>query len=55
MNPSMYVASQKRKEQEEQKVERITKTDSADKVEVVNLYDAMMKNAGIDLNKLMEK
>lgn len=54
LNPQLSVAISKKKKEEENKVTRIAKTNSKDKVDVLNLYDVMMKNAGIDMTKLKD-
>lgn len=50
LNTELFVAIDKKKKKEETKIARIAKTD-ADKVEVLSLFDTVMKNAGIDLSK----
>lgn len=54
LNSELYVAIRKKQKEEDNKVTRIAKTNSKDDVEVLNLYDVMMKNAGIDTKKLKE-
>lgn len=54
LSPELYVAIDKKKKKEAQKLERIAKTDK-ENVEVLNMFDVMMKNAGIDPTKLKSK
>ena len=50
LNSELFTAIEKKKKKEEEKLERIAKTD-AKNVEVTNLYDVMMKRMGIDTKK----
>ncbi len=55
LNHELYVAIEKKKKEQENKVARIARTDDPNKVEVVSLFDSVMKNAGVDISKLKEK
>ena len=54
LNIELYSFLEKKRKKEEEKVMKIAKVNSAKDVEVVNMFDVVMKNAGINVNKIKE-
>lgn len=54
LNIDLYSSIEKKEQQRKAKLERIAKTE-AKNVKVDNLYDVMMRNMGLDPEKLKEK
>ena len=54
LNIELYSFLEKKRKKEEEKVMKIAKVNSAKDVEVVNMSDVVMKNAGINVNKIKE-
>lgn len=54
LNIELYSFLEKKRKKEEEKVMKIAKVNSAKDVEVVNMFDVVMKNARINVNKIKE-
>ena len=54
LNIELYSFLEKKRKKEEEKVMKIAKVNSSKDVEVVNMFDVVMKNAGINVNKIKE-
>ena len=54
LNIELYSFLEKKRKKEEEKVMKIAKVNSAKDVEIVNMFDVVMKNAGINVNKIKE-